>query len=338
MYKTGVLLINLGTPNNCDSKSVHGYLKQFLNDSRVIDLPKFIRYFLVNGIIIPLRYKKSAHAYQQIWTEAGSPLLMHSLALVKAVKQELGPSIPIELGMRYGNPSIESALNKVKNCEKIIALPLFPQYSSAATGSAIEELFRVVGNEWNIPEITTKKTFFDNPDFILAYTHRIRDTLKGKKFDRLIFSYHGLPERHLIKSGCDTICSRLSSCTPPLEAKSSCYRAQCYETSRLIAAELGLIATDYIVSFQSRLGRTPWIGPYTDVILNELRKKRIENIAVVCPSFVADCLETLEEINVRARKQWLESGGSDFHFIPCLNSDPIWVVSQNNTNACVGHS
>jgi ferrochelatase len=328
--KTGVLLINLGTPDSCHSKSVYTYLKQFLNDPRVIDLPKFIRYFLVNGIIIPLRYKKSAHAYQQIWTSDGSPLLINGQHLVNAVREVFDESVQVELGMRYGNPSIASAVDKLKNCQKIIAIPLFPQYSSAATGSAVEELLRVVSQQWNIPEINVTKDFFNNTDFIHAYACLIRENLKDKKIDKLIFSYHGLPERHINKSECHSLCSRLEQCPRPDLLNAYCYRAQCYETSRLIAEKLSLSSSDYVVSFQSRLGKTPWIKPYTDLILPELRQKNIDTIAIVCPSFVSDCLETLEEINIRARTQWKELGGGEFIFIPCLNQHPLWVEALIN--------
>jgi protoporphyrin/coproporphyrin ferrochelatase len=328
--KIGVLLINLGTPDNCDPKSVYTYLKQFLNDPRVIDLPTVIRYFLVNWVIIPFRYKQSAHAYQEIWGTKGSPLLTNSQDLVSAVQKEFDSSVQIELGMRYGNPSIESAFNALKDCQKIIAIPLFPQYSSAATGSATEELLRVLGAQWNIPEISVKRDFFNNAHFIAAYARIIKEHLNNKKIDTLIFSFHGLPERHIDKSACHSACSRAESCPKPDQLNTFCYRAQCYETSRLIAKQLELSPSKYVVSFQSRLGKTPWVKPYTDLVLEDLRQKKVEHIAIVCPSFVADCLETLEEINIRARAQWLELGGGDFVFIPCLNSHPIWVKGLIN--------
>lgn len=323
--KVGVLLINLGTPDDCDPKSVYAYLKQFLNDPRVIDLPALVRYVLVNWVIIPFRYKQSAHAYQQIWSDKGSPLLFNSQDLVNALRGELDNAVQVELGMRYGNPSIESAIRALKHCQKIIAIPLFPQYSSAATGSAVEELLRVLGGQWNIPEIILKRDFFNNSDFIAAYASVIKERLHNKKTDVLIFSYHGLPERHIDKSECRSACSRLESCPIPDRLNTYCYRAQCYETSRLIAKELNLSSSGYVVSFQSRLGKTPWIKPYTDVILEELSQRKLESIAIVCPSFVSDCLETLEEINIRARAQWLELGGKDFIFIPCINTHPTWV-------------
>jgi ferrochelatase len=323
--KIGVLFINLGTPDNCDPKSVYAYLKQFLNDPRVIDVPAWIRYFLVNWIIIPFRYQQSAHAYQQIWNNNGSPLLMHSQDLMDAIRTKMGDGVHVELGMRYGHPSIQSAVDKLKDCQKMVVIPLFPQYSSAATGSAIEQLLQVVGQQWNIPELIIKKDFFNNPDFIRAYASLIQEHLQDKKIDMLLFSYHGLPERHIEKSACLAPCSKVASCPQIDELNTYCYRAQCYETSRLIAKELHLRADDYVVSFQSRLGKTPWIKPYTDLVLSELREKKINHIAIVCPSFVSDCLETLEEINIRARSQWREIGGDDFVFIPCLNTHPLWV-------------
>ena len=326
----GVLLINLGTPANCDSKSVYVYLKQFLNDPRVIDLPRVIRYILVNWIIVPFRYKQSAHAYKQIWTKKGSPLLTHSQDLTNAVRKAFDTTIQVELGMRYGDPSIESAVKKLKDCQKIIAIPLFPQYSSAATGSAMEEFLRTVSEQWNIPEISVTRDFFNNSDFIDAYAGLIKESLKDKKIDTLLFSFHGLPERHLEKSACLSPCSKSEPCPKPDHLNTYCYRAQCYETARLIAKELNLNSKDYVVAFQSRLGKTPWIKPYTDLIVEDLRQKKVDNIAVVCPSFVSDCLETLEEINIRARAQWLELGGKEFTFIPCLNTNPTWVEGLVN--------
>ena len=328
--KTGVLLINLGTPDSCHPKSVYAYLKEFLNDPRVIDLSRVIRYVLVNWLIIPFRYKKSAHAYQQIWTNQGSPLLMHSQDLVHALREASDTTIQIELGMRYGNPSIASAVDKLKDCQQIIAIPLFPQYSSAATGSAIESLLREVGARWNIPAISVKKDFFNHSNFIQAYAGLIKEHLKDKKIDKLLFSYHGLPERHIEKSACRSPCAPPAPCPKLDNMNTYCYRAQCYETSRLIAHELNLNQTDYLVSFQSRLGKTPWIKPYTDTMLTELRLQKVDTIAIVCPSFVADCLETLEEINMQARAQWMALGGHDFVFIPCLNTHPTWVEGLLN--------
>ncbi len=325
MSKVGVLLINLGTPDSPLPSSVYLYLKQFLNDPRVIDLPGLLRYFLVNWLIVPTRYKKSAHAYQQIWTENGSPLLLNTEHLRKLVSEELGDAFQVEVCMRYGNPSIESVVKKLEHCLKIIAIPLFPQYASAANGSAVEELLRVISSQWNIPEIVVLRDFYNHPAFIKAYAATIKDHLAQKQVDMLVMSYHGLPERHINKSKCVAKCSRVNAC-PPLSADNAyCYRAQCYETSRLLANELALNESQFLVTFQSRLGRTPWIQPYTDIQLPVLAKRGIKNIAIVCPSFVSDCLETLEEINIRAREQWHELGGKEFTFIPCINAHPLWA-------------
>jgi ferrochelatase len=325
MSKCGILLINLGTPDHCDPKSVRRYLKEFLNDPRVIDIPPLLRWLLVNVFIIPLRYKKSAAAYQLIWQEKGSPLLVHSQQLKNALAQTLGDQYQVELAMRYGQPRIEDAVERLAGCERVIVIPLFPQYASASTGSAIEKTLKLFSKQWNIPEIVVKKDFYNQSKFISSYAEVIQQHTKDHPIDLLLFSYHGLPERHIDKSQCKAPCARNIDCPRSHQDASFCYRAQCYETSLLIAKELGLASEQYCTSFQSRLGRTPWIKPYTDLLLPELRRKGVKNIAIACPSFVADCLETLEEINIRAREQWQQCGGENFIFIPCLNSHPMWV-------------
>ncbi len=310
MNKKGILLINLGTPANCDPWSVYRYLTEFLNDPRVIDLPSIARCVLVNLIIVPLRFKKSAAAYQKIWTTEGSPLLANSQQISNAVANELGDEYHVELAMRYGKPSIASALKKLKACAELTIVPLFPQYSSAATGSAVGKALEIIAKQWNLPAIKTIKDFYDNAGFISAYADVIDKNIAGKKIDKILFSYHGLPERHLDKSG---------------KNNNYCYRTQCYATADLLAQKLNLTKQQYTVCFQSRLGRTPWIKPYTDLVLPELIQQGVKNIAIVCPSFVADCLETLEEINIRAREQWQQLGGNEFVFVPCINAHPIWI-------------
>lgn len=317
----GILLINLGTPDNCDPKSVRRYLKQFLNDPMVIDLPGIVRWPLVNWLIIPNRYKKSAVAYQQIWLKdhsafkTGSPLLIHSEAMKDALAIELGAEYQVELGMRYGNPSIQSAIQKLKHCDTLTVLPLFPQYAAASTGSAIAEFLRFAAKckEIDISKVRIQENFYQDPEFIAAYAFVIQkylqEDIKNQQIDKLLFSYHGLPERQLHKS------------TP-------CYRTQCFATSDAIANALGLSKHQYCVAFQSRLGRTPWIKPYTDHILPELIQEGVRNIAIACPSFVADCLETLEEINIRARAQWQSLGGDKLIVIPCLNAEPRWIQAM----------
>lgn len=322
--KKGILLLNLGTPNHCDLKSVHQYLKEFLNDPRVIDLPDFIRSIIVNFFIIPFRLKKTTHAYQKIWLGAGSPLLIHSLALKQALESGLGKDYQVELGMRYGNPSIQMAFNKLKTCNDLMVLPLFPQYASSSTGSAVEQVFNLLKTNFNIPNIIIKKDFYAEPAFINAYAEVIRASLQNETVDAIIFSYHGLPKRQIVKSRCEILCAE-EACPFISEANASCYRAQCYATSRLLADALHLLVDQYYVAFQSRLKGTKWIEPYTDVLLHELIRKGIKNIAIVCPSFVMDCLETLEEVNIRMREQWRKLGGQTFIAVPCLNTHPQWV-------------
>jgi ferrochelatase len=327
MKKTGVLLINLGTPDNPNPRAVYRYLTQFLNDPRVIDLSGVFRWILTNLIIVPFRYKKSAEAYHQIWTDAGSPLLINSLSLSDALAKQLGKRYQVALGMRYGNPSIKSSLVKLKDCKHIIAIPLFPQYSSAATGSAIQNFLEHVSKQWNIPEIYIKNDFYNDPGFIAAYLDRIKEAVAEKNVNHFVFSYHGLPERHITKSECRASCGHIDACPKIDLTNAYCYRAQCFETSRLLATGLQLSPNQYTVTFQSRLGRTPWLKPYTDLVLPNLHKKGVKNIAVVCPSFVADCLETLEEVNIRARADWTKLGGGKFVFVPCVNNHPRWVAA-----------
>lgn len=325
--KKGILLINLGTPDGCDPKSVYRYLKEFLNDARVIDLPFVLRWILVNGLILPFRYKKSARAYQKIWLPEGSPLLVHSMRLKQALADHLGADYQVELGMRYGSPSIDAALLSLKACHQIMILPLFPQYACASTGSAMAVVLQQLSKQWNIPHLQGCSDFYQHSGFIAAYVEVIQDALANKTVDKLLFSYHGLPERHVRKSGCRADCDLINACPIPSDANAFCYRAQCYATSRLLAQGLGLAPHQYAVAFQSRLGRTPWIKPYTDVLLPELAEQGVKNLAIACPAFVADCLETLEEIDMRAREQWLSLGGETFTFIPCLNAHPTWIAA-----------
>ena len=332
--RKGVLLLNLGTPDQCDQRSVSRYLREFLLDPRVIDLPFYIRWPLVNFFIIPFRCQKTTAAYQKVW-DIESPLLKHSNNLVTDLSQIL-PDYEIALGMRYGQPNIQSALQQLKYCEQVAIIPLFPQYSSAATGSALEKTLQAISQQWNIPSIKIKTDFYNDAEFISAYAEIIKTHLIDKKIDLLLFSYHGLPERHIDKSECVSTCDRTHAC-PAMDARNRfCYRAQCYATSRSLAEALQLQPQQYQVAFQSRLGRTPWIKPYTDLQLPQFISQGIKNIAIVCPSFVADCLETLEEINIRAREQWMSLGGESFTFIPCLNNHPAWVKGLGEMIADLG--
>ena len=324
----GILLINIGTPDKPDVPSVRRYLKEFLIDPRVVDLPFIVRWILLHGIILPTRPKKTARAYQAIWQKEGSPLLLHSQALVAQLQQELGSSYAVALGMRYGQPSIASALDTLLalNCDEIRILPLFPQYASAATGSAIEVVMDYFRHKQVIPKLTFGGDFFDAPFFIQAQAALAESSLAEFKPDHWLLSYHGLPLQHVIASESGEVaCDRKHACPTLNKHNRFCYRAQCYATSRALATRLGLSEADYTVAFQSRLGRVPWIKPYTDEELIALRAKGVNHLAVICPSFVADCLETLEEIGLRAKEQWLSLGGQSLQLVPCVNNHPIWV-------------
>lgn len=318
----GLLIINLGTPDQPDTASVRRYLAEFLIDKRVIDLPAPIRQILVYGLILPFRPRQSAKAYQSIWTAEGSPLLVHSEALKAKLQTRFTDSVQVALGMRYGNPSIPSALMHLKHCKKITILPLFPQYASAANGSAIEAVLKEVASWTVIPALDIIPDFYDHPGFIKPQAALIRPYLQNH--DHLLLSYHGLPQRHIQRSGCQFNC-QTSACPPIQNTNQACYRAQCYATSRALASALGLSEDQYSVSFQSRLGKTPWIQPFTDEIFQQLAQRGIKTLAVSCPSFVADCLETLEEIAERGQEQWRAAGGKSLSLIPALNAEDSWV-------------
>lgn len=328
MQSDGVLLINLGTPDSPNVSDVRRYLREFLSDPRVIDLPKIARSILLNTIILPFRPRQSAHAYRQIWTDEGSPLLVNSRRLQTKLGQRLGSNTIVELGMRYGRPTIKEAMDRLiqNDCRRITLIPLFPQYSSAATGSAIEKALEHINKQWNTPSLNIVSDFYDHPAFIHAYAEKIkRESTEG--FDLLLLSYHGLPERHIVKSRCPHIntCRNDMPCPSTQRENRFCYRSQCFATSNALARTLNLKPEHYLTTFQSRLGRTPWIKPYTDLLLPKLAKQGIQRLAIACPSFVADCLETLEEIGIRANEQWRALTGNDINLISCLNDDDVWV-------------
>lgn len=326
--KTGILLLNLGTPDAPSTKAVRRYLREFLLDPRVIDLPGLLRRILVYGFILPFRPKYSAEAYQSIWTEDGSPLLQHSIDLSVKLQQELPEQTTVALGMRYGNPSIASAIEKLAHCQRVIVIPLFPQYSSAATGSAMEKAMDVISKKWNIPDIKIISDFYEHPGFINAQAEVIKESLVDQSApDFYLFSYHGVPERHIAKSENRNkpFCTHDVTCPVITDNNRFCYRAQCYATSRALTKALDLPANKYMTTFQSRLGRTPWIKPYTDEKIKELAKQGVKHLAVACPSFTADCLETIEEIGMRGREDWIAAGGEQFTLLPCVNAHTAWV-------------
>jgi ferrochelatase len=328
---TGVLLINLGTPDAPTPDAVGLYLRQFLMDGFVIDVPAPLRWFIVNVLIVPRRKYQSAEAYQKIQTSQGSPLLVETRALAGEVAQHLaatGESYVVEFGMRYGNPSIESALRTLKSRDvsRIIVLPLYPQYAESSFETAVVETQRSARELGCEDILTFLPPFYDDPGFINAWAERIRAEINPDATDHLVFSFHGLPVSHVNKFHSGNHARPTAECCNEVNSTNQkCYRAQCFATARAIAAQLQLHPDDYTVSFQSRLGRAEWIGPNTVDILEDLPRRGIKRIAVACPSFVADCLETLEEMGIRGRETFIAAGGADLQLIPSLNSDSTWA-------------
>jgi len=314
----GVILLNLGTPQAPTTPAVRRYLREFLSDSRVIDIHPVARFVLVNGIIAPFRAPKSAAAYREIWTDAGSPLMVHSEALTEKLASRMGQSARVVLAMRYGEPSIAAAFEQLDGCDRIVVLPLYPQYASSSTGTGLEAVFAAASAQLVVPSLSVVPPFYDHPAFIRALATVSRPHIQPD--DHVMFSYHGLPIHHMPCTPCD----QTTACPAPAGPRASCYRAQCYATTRALVDAMSM-PNDWTVSFQSRLGRRPWIQPYTDEALDRLPKQGVENLAVMCPAFVADCLETLEEIGIRAREQFLAAGGKRLTLIPCLNSHDVWV-------------
>jgi ferrochelatase len=324
----GVLLVNLGTPASPAVPDVRSYLGEFLTDPYVIDLPAPLRQLLVRAFILPFRPRQSAAAYRKIWDAAGSgtgsPLLHHSQALADAVAAALS-DVPCELAMRYGDPAIPDALRRLaaRGVTEVLLIPLYPQYAESTWETTIQAARAALGPGLSL---TVMAPYFDDPDYLEVQAALIRTHLP-QSWDHLLLSYHGLPERHLQKADpTGNHCLQTPDCCEtPSQAHRTCYRHQVLVTSRHLAAALGLTGERYSVSFQSRLGRLPWLSPYTDQVLTELPERGVRDLVVACPAFVADNLETLEEIGMAGRDLFLGAGGRSFHLIPCLNSEPGWV-------------
>jgi ferrochelatase len=326
--RTGLLLINLGTPDEPTPSAVRRYLREFLGDPRVLDIGAFGRALLLNLIILPTRPAKSARAYGTVWDpRRGSPLMYHSRDLAAAVSDQLGADWHVELAMRYGKPSIADALDELasRDVERIVVLPLFPQYASSSTGTAQARVMELAGERWNVPALDFVPAFYNDPGFIAAQTQVARPILADFQPDHVLFSFHGLPVRQIVKTDSrGAVCFQRTSCCDELR-NPHCYRAQSFWTARTVASELGLAADRYTICFQSRLGRTPWIEPYTDHVIDRLGKAGTKRLAVLCPAFVADCLETVEEIGIRAREQFKAAGGDELVLVPSLNATKAWV-------------
>lgn len=325
--KVGVLLLNTGTPSGPDVKSVRKYLAEFLSDPRVIDLPAISRYALLYGAILPFRPFSSAKAYKSIWTDKGSPLLVNSREMQDKLNKVLPDNYVVELGMCYGEPSINHGIDALKsqNVTKIILLPLFPHYASASTGAVLDKALSYISKEPVILDLNVKKEFYAEDSFISSWVGILKPLIELHKPDHILFSYHGLPVRQVHNLSRCSRCEQDRACPSINSNNRDCYRAQSYHTSKLIAKSCDISNVDYSTTFQSRLGRIPWIKPYTDEYLEELRNKGVENLLVACPSFVIDCLETIEEIGMRAAEDWSALGGGKLILTPCLNSDTTWV-------------
>ena len=325
----GVLLIQLGTPEAPTTSAVRRYLREFLSDPWVLDISPPARWALLNLIILPFRPKKSAHAYQQIWTDDGSPLMVHSVALADKLGAALGQDYSVALGMRYGSPSITDALQQLDaaGATEVAVLPLYPQYAMSSTGTALACLYEEASRHDVVPTLQVIPEFYDHPLYLDGCATLIEAERTDFRPDHILFSYHGLPERQVKKadrSGSHCLATD-SCCDRIVPANRSCYRAQTFATTRGLTKRLGLAQDEFSVGFQSRLGRTPWIQPYTDEVLLELAQRGVKRLLVTCPSFVSDCLETLEEIGIRAKAAFIAAGGEDLRLVPCLNSDPAWV-------------
>jgi protoporphyrin/coproporphyrin ferrochelatase len=327
--KTGILLVNLGTPDSPSTKDVRTYLSEFLNDPRVIDIPYIARKLLVNLIIVPFRGPKSAALYKEIWTDKGSPLSIFGEELKLKMQEALGKEYVVDFGMRYQNPGMELALNRIKKqkVDKIKIVPLYPQYASSSTGSTIQKIMEIISKWEVIPSVEIISKFYDNPKFIDAFAE-VGSAYKHEDYDHVIFSYHGLPERQILKGSKDygdNYCQLGACCNKINSNNHYCYRAACFETTRQIVSKLNIPEDKYTVSFQSRLGRDPWIKPYSDNVIVELGKKGMKKLLVFSPAFVADCLETIHEIGTEYLELFEEHGGEHLQLVESLNVHPKWV-------------
>ena len=328
MKKKGVLLVNLGTPDSPETADVRKYLGEFLMDERVIDINAVSRALLIKGIIVPFRGPKSAKSYKEIWTQEGSPLMVYTVKATELLKQRLGDEYHVEMAMRYQSPSVQSALDKLRAAQvtSIQVVPLFPQYASASTGSVQQKVMEIVSKWQAIPSISFLNSFYDNEKVIEAFAQNGAKH-NPESYDHILFSFHGLPQRQMIKADeTKQHCLKVANCCETLTgANRFCYSAQCHETARLIAKRLNIPKEKYTLTFQSRLGRDPWMQPYTSEVVAEMAKKGIKRMLVFCPAFVADCLETVFEVSVEYNDEFKALGGEHIQLVESLNDSPLWV-------------
>ncbi len=310
--KTGILLINLGTPDAPTAQAVRAYLEEFLSDPRVVEIPKAVWWLILNGIILNTRPKKSAAKYAKVWLPEGSPLRVHTAKQTVLLQGYLGERTKapfvVDYAMRYGSPSIPGVLRKLKeqNCQRILVVPMYPQYAASSTTTAFDIVFSELQQMRNTPALRTIKNFHDHPGYIKALANNINEYwMKNGRPEKLVMSFHGLPQFSLDKG--------------------DPYHCECHKTGRLLVQELGLQPGQYFLSFQSRFGKAEWLKPYTTATLKELGKQKTKRVDVVCPGFVADCLETLEEIAMEGKEDFQHAGGGEYHYIPCLNERDDWM-------------
>ncbi|MBK7500599.1 MAG: ferrochelatase [Ignavibacteriales bacterium] len=326
MSKTCVLLINLGTPDSPSVKDVRKYLFEFLNDPRVIDINPIGRFFLVNFIIVPFRAPKSAKIYKELWTDKGSPIMIYGKSVKEKLQKELGDDFDVELAMRYKNPSLDEVCARMekRGYEKIIILPLFPQYASASTGSAIEKAMKLISKWWVIPEIKIISQFYDDENYLNCVIEQSKK-YNLSDYDHILFSYHGLPERQVDKVYSDGKPCKDHKCEDEInEDNKYCYKATCFATTRSLAEKLNLSKDRYTVCFQSRLDKD-WLEPFSDKVVEEWAKKGAKKLLVFSPAFVADCLETTVEIGIEYQKIFKDNGGEKVQLVESLNDHPMWI-------------
>lgn len=329
----GALLINLGSPNSPNAKDVKKYLDEFLMDERVIDYPYILRTLLVRGIILNTRPKKSAAAYRKVWTEEGSPLIVISEKLAQKVSQNA--QIPVSLGMRYGRPSIEDGIRELheQGVTEIFIIPLYPQYAMSTTETVEVKVQEVVKAKFSGIKVDSLLPFYNHPDYIKVLAESMRSQADLSQFDKILFSYHGVPERHIYKTDPTKSHCKIdgSCCDTPSAAHEKCYRHQCLGTTKAVCEALDIPQSQQSLCFQSRLGRDKWLEPYTDETLERLAEgEDSKKIAVVTPAFVADCLETIEEIGMEGKEEFLHNGGEEFVRLDCLNDDDAWANLLSN--------
>ncbi|MDO4433774.1 MAG: ferrochelatase [Alysiella sp.] len=304
----GIIIMNLGTPEAPTAQAVRPYLRQFLSDFRVVELPRLLWQPILRGIILPFRSGKSAHGYEKVWLKEGSPLAVFTRRQAEGLRQRLPESVHIVYAMTYGKPSVDEALImlKSKGVGRVVVVPLYPQYAGSSGGAALDKVMLALSKQRNQMSVHTVSRFYDDVGYIRACVEQIRNyRAEHGSGDKLMFSFHGIPQRH--------------------HDKGDPYPLECRATAHLIATELGLAEQDYIVSFQSQFGKDKWIEPSTQTLFDVLPKQGVEKLDVFCPGFVSDCLETMEEIAIAGREQFYEAGGTQFHYIPCLNDNPVWL-------------